>query len=41
MGDAFAFDCEYTLGQNKMERQISMFSHSISVHFIFGNIASK
>ena len=35
------FDCHYILDQDKMERQISVFVHSITVHFIFGNIARK
>ena len=35
------FDCHYILDRDKMERQISVFVHSISVHFIFGNIARK
>lgn len=41
IGDDFAFDCDYMLDQSKMERQISVFVHSLSVHFIFGNIARK
>lgn len=35
------FDWHYILDQDKMERQISVFVHSISVLFIFGNIARK